>query len=68
LRTVLLLSGVAWALEGIGVGCSRGRGEWQGEQGRGRSRRRRKEGLFDGALLLKSHEAVVDGSGNGGWE
>jgi hypothetical protein len=27
LRMVLLLSGVAWALEGVGVGCSGGRGE-----------------------------------------
>jgi hypothetical protein len=28
LKTVLLLSGVAWALEGVGVGCSSSRGEW----------------------------------------
>jgi hypothetical protein len=36
LRTVLLLSGIAWALEGVGVGCSGGRGEQRGEQRRWR--------------------------------
>jgi hypothetical protein len=33
---VLLLSGIAWALEGVGVGCSGGRGEQRGEQRRWR--------------------------------
>jgi hypothetical protein len=30
------------------------------------SGRRRKEELFDGALLLKPHEAVAEGGGNDG--
>jgi hypothetical protein len=58
---VLLCSGVAWALEGVGVWCSGGRGEWRGEQRQGVNGRRRKEELFDGALLLKPHEAMDDG-------
>jgi hypothetical protein len=57
---VLLLSGVDWALDGVSVDCSGGRAEQRGEQGRGMSRRRKVE-LFDGALLLKLHEAVVEG-------
>jgi hypothetical protein len=32
LRMVLLLSGVAWALDGVGIGCSGGRGEQREEQ------------------------------------
>jgi hypothetical protein len=59
---------MAWALEGVGVECSGGRGKRRGEQGRGRSGRRRKDELFGGALLLKPHEAVADGSRNGGRE
>jgi hypothetical protein len=50
---MLLLSGIAWALEGLSIGCRGGRGERRGKQGLGGSRRRRKEELFGGALLLK---------------
>jgi hypothetical protein len=32
------------------------------------SGRRRKGELFGGVLLIKSHEVVAEGGGNGGWE
>jgi hypothetical protein len=35
---------------------------------RGMSGRRRKGELFGGVLLIKSHEVVAEGGGNGGWE
>jgi hypothetical protein len=68
---VLLLSGVAWALEGIGVGCSGGRGERQAEQRRGVNGRRRKEELLRRCAPLKATRGGgrwLHGGGNGGLE
>jgi hypothetical protein len=68
---VLLLSSVAWALEGIDVGCSGGGGERRGEQRRGVNGRRRKEELLWRCAPLKAAPGGGRwrrGCGNGGRE